>query len=206
LIGSDVATGDTLLYHLDFDGLLNSACNDTDYGNTFPWTLLINKETWNLTDFNGSKCVLGQQNSYLRRKRTSRCLANIATAAVSSSSCECTVQDFTCDYCFSHVTINSTSCSLSCGVDPALPPANCASSYAKTQGYYNYFSHLLKKSRYRLVPGTKCNVTTNSRLPVSTACPANTGNKSSFRYLKYQECHLNLNIQTKDVVTKSSLQ
>jgi hypothetical protein len=87
-----------------------------------------------LTDFNGNACVMGQQTSYLRRKRNSQCLASASTVPVYSSVCNCTVQDFTCDYCYSHSLTNSSTCSLSCANDPSLPPANCVSTYIKTQG------------------------------------------------------------------------
>jgi hypothetical protein len=134
-----------VLIHLDFSDMHETVCKnpekagqaDSDY------------ELWSPTD-NGfaqttddKKCILGAHTVYTRKKREAKCSNPLSYEPTSKSTpCECTREDYQCDYCY-ELGPDGT-CSLACGdYDPTIPPTDCIDYYLVTQGY-------------RLVPGDSC--------------------------------------------------
>jgi hypothetical protein len=136
-----------VVYGFDFSQLQTRICGDGDY------------ETWIPNDgYSTKQCWLGRHTVYSRRIRTADCTNDRDTEhVISSENCECTLEDYECDFGFSP---NPTSVNFSCivtGVLPPDPPTACNGTYDKTQGY-------------RLVPGDAC-VRGLDRNPIVKSCP-----------------------------------
>jgi len=102
-------------------------------------------ETWTPSDgVNAEKCMLGQQVTYTRRKRTAQCWnGENFERAVTKKNCACTQEDFACEMGFTR-SVGSTECKY--GGPELLPerfiPAVCSGTFGA--------------DAYRKVPGDVC--------------------------------------------------
>ncbi|CAE8685077.1 unnamed protein product, partial [Polarella glacialis] len=159
-----------VLYYLKFDSLQFSACQGV-------WgadSVSSDYETWNPSDgavrASDEKCLLGQQVTYTRRKRTSQCWngEKFERPAVKKA-CSCTQADFACDVGFVR-SVGSTECVFG-GVD--MMPERFAPTIC--QGTYG-------AAAYRKVPGDKCEGGW-SPLPIEVPCPGPTFRGSVARWM-----------------------
>jgi hypothetical protein len=114
-------------------------------------------EIWSVLD---GWCVLGQKITYKRRKQTSECYnPEDFDAEQTTEFCPCERYDFECDYCFE---LEGARCKYIC------------------EGHMNHTcvdGTMTVSQGYRLVPGTKCNTTSEEAqkyLPITTSCAATT--------------------------------
>jgi len=133
LIDDGAASG--VVFGIDFSFLRNRICVDSDY------------EIWSPSDGQSQKaCWLGNQLQFSRRIRTANCTnTRPHEDLVSSTACECTIEDYECDFGFSPQLspTGTTNCVLTATNLPPDPPLDCHVNYSSTVGY-------------RLVPGDGC--------------------------------------------------
>jgi len=139
---------------IDFSQIHERDCNEADY------------ETWEPHDgVNGPKCVLGHDVLYRRRKRDSECFTEDGlNHIVSKTNCQCTDNDYECDYGFERTTI-SNKCVIA-EVDPRkifedLVITSCSNSSKPTMNV---------SSGYRKVPGDTCVNEITRYLPHTVDC------------------------------------
>eukprot|EP01069_Polyplicarium_translucidae_P004368 Polyplicarium_translucidae@DN2565_c0_g1_i1.p1 len=128
-----------ILYHLDFETLGQPLCR----GMWAPDSLSSDYESWMPNDgrVGRDKCLLGRQVTYTRRKGASECFnGRDFKARITKKNCECTVEDFECDFGFTR-RVGSTDCRPD---DPSLTAPHCTSS-----SYFHADAH-------RRVPGNSC--------------------------------------------------
>lgn len=133
--------GSGVVYYLKFDSLEFPACK----GSSFADSVSSDYETWTASDGRGEGlCMLGQQITYTRRKRTSQCWNGEAFERPTvKKTCACTEADFACDVGFVR-QVGSTECVFG-GADmmpERFAPAVCQGTYGATA--------------YRKVPGNQC--------------------------------------------------
>jgi len=160
--------GEGVLYYLKFDALEFPTCQGVWAADS----VSSDYETWSPSD--GSKtgsdtCLLGQQVTYTRRKRSVECWNGIEFERPTQvKKCSCTELDFECDMGFSRA-IGSKECVYG---GPEMFP---------TRFIPKFCTGMFKTSAYRKVPGDQCE---GGFAPALTeiACPK-TGGSSD--YLKY---------------------
>eukprot|EP00927_Polykrikos_kofoidii_P016941 TRINITY_DN17699_c0_g1_i1.p1 TRINITY_DN17699_c0_g1~~TRINITY_DN17699_c0_g1_i1.p1 ORF type:complete len:1016 (+),score=209.35 TRINITY_DN17699_c0_g1_i1:93-3050(+) len=130
-----------VLYYLKFDSLNFPKC----HGVWAADSVASDYETWTPSDgVNTEACILGQQITYTRRKRTSTCFNGEDFERVASKKvCPCTQEDFACEVGFMR-EVGSTICKY--GGPELMPdriiPPMCSGSFSV--------------DAYRKVPGDMC--------------------------------------------------
>ncbi|MEE6462552.1 hypothetical protein FKM82_001634 [Ascaphus truei] len=116
------------LVKVDFRPLFSRECTDADY------------DSWNLSNPQGERCIMGQQRSFRKRKAFSWCIKGRSfTSALTSKICQCEDSDFICDYGFEHETHHkseSNKCFADFWFNPESPPEDCmlGQTYTSTSG------------------------------------------------------------------------
>jgi len=133
-------------------------------GHDSPGTPGSDYEIWTPSDNIGSKCLLGRESNYIRRKRTAHC--DIPTSVTTKDvtivrNCSCTEQNYQCDYCFTRVNGKCDLDLVTCtDYDPKKPPEICIGTWDESRGY-------------RRVPGDTCDPTGGiDHMPITRPCPA----------------------------------
>lgn len=132
-------------------------------GHEAPGNPVSDFEIWTPSDSLGSKCLLGRQTEYIRRKPAAKCdiSINITTKdATIVKNCSCTEENYQCDFCFTRIAgrceFDFTTCT---NYDPKLPPKQCRGKWYETRGY-------------RRVPGDTCDPTIGvDHMPIERECP-----------------------------------
>lgn len=135
--------GAGVVYYLKFDSLQFPACK----GSSAADSVSSDYETWTASDgkrVGNEQCMLGQQVTYIRRKRTSQCWNGEAFERPTyKRTCICTQADYACDVGFVRA-VGSTECTF--GGAEMMPdrfaPTVCQGTYGAPA--------------YRKVPGNKC--------------------------------------------------
>lgn len=136
--------GAGVLYYLKFDSLQFPACKGASSADS----VSSDYETWTASDGKRpegqEQCMLGQQITYARRKRTSQCWngEGFERPAVKKA-CSCTQADFACDVGFVR-SVGSSECVFG---GPDMMPDRFAPTVCR--GTYG-------APAYRKVPGNKC--------------------------------------------------
>lgn len=120
-------------------------------------------EPFSPSDKDGDGCILGRKIVYARKKPAAECWVahTVPPTILFEVQCQCSRQDFMCDYCFAPNATHPDICELDCpDYNPALPPATCqpGSQWRRTLGY-------------RRVAGTKCTGGVDKLGPMEN-CPA----------------------------------
>uniref|UniRef100_A0A8C4WDM8 VPS10 domain-containing receptor SorCS2 n=1 Tax=Gopherus evgoodei TaxID=1825980 RepID=A0A8C4WDM8_9SAUR len=124
------------LVKVDFRPSFPRECTEDDY------------ESWDLTDLQGDRCIMGQQRSFRKRKISSWCIKGRSViSALTSKVCECTNSDFLCDYGFERsapLKSESSKCFANFWFNPELPPEDCVlgRAYASSTGYRKVVSNV----------------------------------------------------------------
>ncbi|XP_074251958.1 VPS10 domain-containing receptor SorCS2 isoform X4 [Saimiri boliviensis] len=124
------------LVKVDFRPSFSSQCIEEDYS------------SWDLSNLQGDRCIMGQQRSFRKRKPTSWCIKGRSfTSALTSRVCECRDSDFLCDYGFERSPSsdsNPDKCSANFWFNPLSPPDDCAlgQTYASSLGYRKVVSNM----------------------------------------------------------------
>lgn len=148
--------GQGVLYHMKFDALKFPQCQ----GALAADSVSSDYETWSPSDGGGSEsCMLGQQLTYTRRKRTSQCFnGEQFERPVVKKTCLCTREDYVCDAGFSR-ELGSTDCVFNAELmPPRLVPAICTGTYPV--------------SAYRKVPGDVCSGGWDAPELMELPCPS----------------------------------
>uniref|UniRef100_A0A8C2P175 PKD domain-containing protein n=1 Tax=Capra hircus TaxID=9925 RepID=A0A8C2P175_CAPHI len=105
------------LVKVDFRPWFSRRCGEGDYG------------SWDLTNLQGDRCVMGQQRSFRRRKPASWCVTGRSfTAALTARVCPCRASDFLCDYGFERAPSSESDankCFANFWFNPLSPPDDC---------------------------------------------------------------------------------
>ncbi|XP_062963997.1 VPS10 domain-containing receptor SorCS2 isoform X2 [Cynocephalus volans] len=126
------------LVKVDFRPPFSRQCGEEDYS------------SWDLTDLQGDRCIMGQQRSFRKRKPTSWCINGRSfTSALVSHVCECRDSDFLCDYGFERSPSSesdTSKCSANFWFNPLSPPDDCAlgQTYTSSLGYRKVVSSVCK--------------------------------------------------------------
>ncbi|XP_071982233.1 VPS10 domain-containing receptor SorCS2 isoform X2 [Engystomops pustulosus] len=123
------------LVKVDFRPSFFRECTEEDY------------ESWNLSNLQGERCIMGQQRSFRKRKTSSWCIKGKSfTSALTSRICQCESTDYVCDYGFEQeVTQKQTSrCFADFWFNPEAPPDDCTvgQTYTSTTGYRKVVSNV----------------------------------------------------------------
>ncbi|XP_036848735.2 VPS10 domain-containing receptor SorCS2 isoform X2 [Manis javanica] len=123
------------LVKVDFRPSFSRLCTEEDYG------------SWDLTDLQGERCLMGQQRSFRRRRPAAWCVKGRSfTAARSARVCRCRDADFVCDYGFERApsSESDTKCFTSFWFNPVSPPADCVlgHTYSSSVGYRKVVSNV----------------------------------------------------------------
>uniref|UniRef100_A0A2I2YDN9 VPS10 domain-containing receptor SorCS2 n=1 Tax=Gorilla gorilla gorilla TaxID=9595 RepID=A0A2I2YDN9_GORGO len=124
------------LVKVDFRPSFSRQCSEEDYS------------SWELSNLQGDRCIMGQQRSFRKRKSTSWCIKGRSfTSALTSRVCECRDSDFLCDYGFERSPSsesNTNKCSANFWFNPLSPPDDCAlgQTYTSSLGYRKVVSNL----------------------------------------------------------------
>nr|XP_057924142.1 VPS10 domain-containing receptor SorCS2 isoform X1 [Doryrhamphus excisus] len=121
------------LVKVDFRESFPRQCAESDY------------ESWQLTDLQGQKCIMGQERTFRRRKDTAFCVKGKSyTSALSTAPCQCTEQDFSCDYGFERSHAETERCFANFWHDPDSPPDDChlGRTYESSTGYRKVVSNV----------------------------------------------------------------
>ncbi|XP_061443432.1 VPS10 domain-containing receptor SorCS2 isoform X2 [Rhineura floridana] len=124
------------LVKVDFRPCFPRECTDEDY------------ESWDLTNLQGDRCIMGQQRSFRKRKSSSWCIKGRSfTSALTSKVCECRPSDFLCDYGFEHSALlksESNMCFADFWFNPETPPEDCilGQTYRSSTGYRKVISNV----------------------------------------------------------------
>lgn len=148
------AQGNAIVYGIDFSPFKQDPCAQASY------------EEWAPSDPDNLGCWMGQTITYSRRIRNVICNDTRGELLLTSTNCECTKDDFECDFGFIPATDGSGTCTVA-GALPPSPPVVCVKTYEKSQGF-------------RLVPGDKCTGGVDLR-PKVVACPKPESNGSGSR-------------------------
>uniref|UniRef100_A0A8C6YR35 VPS10 domain-containing receptor SorCS2 n=1 Tax=Nothoprocta perdicaria TaxID=30464 RepID=A0A8C6YR35_NOTPE len=124
------------LVKVDFRPSFPRECTDDDY------------ESWDLTNLQGDRCIMGQQRSFRKRKISSWCIKGRSfTSALTSKVCECVNSDFLCDYGFERSAAlkpDSSKCFADFWFNPEAPPEDCVlgQAYTSSTGYRKVVSNV----------------------------------------------------------------
>nr|XP_054409656.1 VPS10 domain-containing receptor SorCS2 isoform X5 [Pongo abelii] len=124
------------LVKVDFRPSFSRQCGEEDYG------------SWELSNLQGDRCIMGQQRSFRKRKPTSWCIkGRNFTSALTSRVCECRDSDFLCDYGFERSPSsepNTNKCSANFWFNPLSPPDDCVlgQTYTSSLGYRKVVSNV----------------------------------------------------------------
>ncbi|KAK2521468.1 Sorcs2 [Columba guinea] len=124
------------LVKVDFRPSFPRECTDDDY------------ESWDLTNLQGDRCIMGQQRSFRKRKISSWCIKGRSfTSALTSKVCECVSSDFLCDYGFERsapLKSESSKCFADFWFNPEAPPEDCVlgQAYTSSTGYRKVVSNV----------------------------------------------------------------
>uniref|UniRef100_A0A8C3QJN7 VPS10 domain-containing receptor SorCS2 n=1 Tax=Cyanoderma ruficeps TaxID=181631 RepID=A0A8C3QJN7_9PASS len=124
------------LVKVDFRPSFPRECTDEDY------------ESWELTNLQGDRCIMGQQRSFRKRKISSWCIKGKSfTSALTSKVCECVNTDFLCDYGFERsapLKSESSKCFADFWFNPEAPPEDCVlgQAYTSSTGYRKVVSNV----------------------------------------------------------------
>ncbi|XP_019714096.1 VPS10 domain-containing receptor SorCS2 isoform X2 [Hippocampus comes] len=121
------------LVKVDFRQSFPRQCAEADY------------ESWQLTDLQGEKCIMGQEQTFRRRKDTAFCVKGKSyTSALGTKACQCTEQDFNCDYGFERSLAESGRCFADFWHHPDSPPDDCqpGRTFESSTGYRKVVSNV----------------------------------------------------------------
>ncbi|XP_011790837.1 PREDICTED: VPS10 domain-containing receptor SorCS2, partial [Colobus angolensis palliatus] len=124
------------LVKVDFRPSFSRQCGEEDYS------------SWDLSNLQGDRCIMGQQRSFRKRKSTSWCIKGRSfTSVLTSRVCECRDSDFLCDYGFERSPSsesNTNKCSANFWFNPLSPPDDCAlgQTYTSSLGYRKVVSNV----------------------------------------------------------------
>ncbi|XP_024918296.1 VPS10 domain-containing receptor SorCS2 isoform X7 [Cynoglossus semilaevis] len=121
------------LVKVDFRQSFPRQCMESDY------------DTWQLSDLQGEKCIMGQERSFRKRKEESFCIKGKSyTSALITKPCQCTEKDFNCDYGFERSYKDGDRCFADFWHDPESPPEDChlGQTYESTTGYRKVISNV----------------------------------------------------------------
>ncbi|XP_031197681.1 VPS10 domain-containing receptor SorCS2 isoform X1 [Mastomys coucha] len=124
------------LVKVDFRPSFPRQCGEDDYS------------SWDLTDLQGDRCIMGQQRSFRKRKPTSWCVKGRSfTSALTSRVCKCRDSDFLCDYGFERSSSSESTankCSANFWFNPLSPPEDCVlgKTYTSSLGYRKVVSNV----------------------------------------------------------------
>lgn len=147
-----VSGGEYQMISVDFDGLHERTCDDSDM------------ETWDarLDDDKNPTCLMGHKQTFKRRKKDAECfIKKPFTAAIAETEdCECVDRDFECDFNFVRDDEGN------CVPDGPLVDLDGACKNAKPEDTFN------GPSGWRLIPGNTCKRTggTQKDEPVQRKC------------------------------------
>ncbi|XP_069015210.1 VPS10 domain-containing receptor SorCS2 isoform X4 [Embiotoca jacksoni] len=114
------------LVKVDFRQSFPRQCTESDY------------ESWQLTDLQGDKCIMGQERTFRKRKDSAFCIKGKSyTSTLTTKPCQCTEKDFNCDYGFERSHTESDRCFADFWHDPDSPPEDChlGQNYESSTGY-----------------------------------------------------------------------
>nr|XP_014332631.1 PREDICTED: LOW QUALITY PROTEIN: VPS10 domain-containing receptor SorCS2-like [Bos mutus] len=124
------------LVKVDFRPWFSRRCSEDDYS------------SWDLTNLQGDRCVMGQQRSFRRRKPASWCVTGRSfTAALTARVCPCRASDFLCDYGFERAPSSESDankCFANFWFNPLSPPDDCVlgQTYTSSLGYRKLVSNV----------------------------------------------------------------
>uniref|UniRef100_A0A671XLU9 VPS10 domain-containing receptor SorCS2 n=1 Tax=Sparus aurata TaxID=8175 RepID=A0A671XLU9_SPAAU len=121
------------LVKVDFRQSFPRQCTESDY------------DSWQLTDLQGEKCIMGQERSFRKRKETAFCIKGKSyTSALTNKPCQCTERDFNCDYGFERSHMEGKRCFASFWHNPDSPPEDChlGQTYESSTGYRKVISNM----------------------------------------------------------------
>ncbi|XP_032110002.1 VPS10 domain-containing receptor SorCS2 isoform X4 [Sapajus apella] len=124
------------LVKVDFRPSFSRQCSEEDY------------RSWDLSNLQGDRCIMGQERSFRKRKSTSWCIKGRSfTSALTSRVCECRDSDFLCDYGFERSPSsesNTNKCSANFWFNPLSPPDDCTlgQTYTSSLGYRKVVSNM----------------------------------------------------------------
>ncbi|XP_029310365.1 VPS10 domain-containing receptor SorCS2 isoform X5 [Cottoperca gobio] len=121
------------LVKVDFRQSFPHQCTESDY------------ESWQLTDMQGEKCIMGQERSFRKRKDTAFCIKGKSyTSALATKPCHCSEKDFNCDYGFERSNKEGNNCFADFWHNPESPPEDChlGQTYESSTGYRKVISNL----------------------------------------------------------------
>ncbi|KAJ6661324.1 hypothetical protein lerEdw1_014952 [Lerista edwardsae] len=124
------------LVKVDFRPSFPRECTDEDY------------ESWDLTNLQGDRCIMGQQRSFRKRKSSSWCIKGRRfMSALTSKVCECSHSDFLCDYGFERSALQKSEtsrCFADFWFNPTTPPEDCilGQAYRSSTGYRKVISNV----------------------------------------------------------------
>ncbi|KAL0469081.1 signal sequence binding protein [Neurospora intermedia] len=141
LIGK--AKGAWHVIHIDFEGLHEDTCKESDMEE---WHARVDKD-------GEPTCIMGHTQTYPRRKKDAKCFLKkeFKLAEVETKDCDCTDQDYECDYNFER---NDKGICVSRGPIP-IPEGACK------DGDRN--GKFLGTSGYRKIPGNTCKDTKETK-------------------------------------------
>lgn len=161
------AGGEGVLYYLNFDALQFPACKGVWAADS----VSSDYENWTPTDGSSTEnCMLGQQLTYTRRKRTSQCWnGEKFERPVVQKKCTCSQSDFMCDVGFTR-TVGSTECVF--GGMEMMPtsfiPQLCVGTF--------------QASAYRKIAGDVCEGGW-APAPVMLQCPSRSFGSDTYTYI-----------------------
>lgn len=127
-------------------------------------------EPFSPSDKDGDGCILGRKIVYARKKPTASCWVahTVEPRILFEFACQCSRQDYMCDYCFAPNATSPDQCIPDCvDFNPALPPANCVGQYRRTSGYRLVAGDRCKGGVNMLGPMEQCPTTPVQTQPVS---------------------------------------
>eukprot|EP01129_Flabellula_baltica_P006358 TRINITY_DN2369_c0_g2_i2.p1 TRINITY_DN2369_c0_g2~~TRINITY_DN2369_c0_g2_i2.p1 ORF type:complete len:533 (-),score=115.07 TRINITY_DN2369_c0_g2_i2:3-1601(-) len=136
------------LWSLDFSSLLPE-CTDEDYELFSPRG-------------EDNECILGEKTQYYRLKEGSNCrITKDIEIAVTKEFCNCTDEDYVCNFCYDNVEGVCTISSQCTTSDASPPPDNCT-----------FGDSYIGRPSHRRVAGTKCiNDIASYLTPLEYPCP-----------------------------------
>ncbi|XP_014644401.1 PREDICTED: VPS10 domain-containing receptor SorCS2, partial [Ceratotherium simum simum] len=117
------------LVKVDFRPSFSRPCGEDDYS------------SWDLTNLQGDRCIMGQQRSFRKRKASSWCVKGRSfTSALTARVCQCRDSDFLCDYGFERSPSSESDankCFANFWFNPLAPPDDCVlgQTYTSSLGY-----------------------------------------------------------------------
>uniref|UniRef100_A0A8D0DXF6 VPS10 domain-containing receptor SorCS2 n=1 Tax=Salvator merianae TaxID=96440 RepID=A0A8D0DXF6_SALMN len=124
------------LVKVDFRPSFPRECTEEDY------------ESWELTNLQGDHCIMGQQRSFRKRKKSSWCIKGKSfMSTLTSKVCECSLSDFLCDYGFERPAVlksEPSRCFADFWFNPEVPSEDCVlgQTYRTSTGYRKVISNV----------------------------------------------------------------